>query len=95
MDRQEFDRNYDEMTGYFRDLGFNHVCFRAKSASTGLFKETWSNEEGIFVEMDPEQRAFTLSVVDGMIECAIKNLGFPNRHTPMFIKKLRRHLPVD
>jgi hypothetical protein len=86
--------NSDEMVAYFKTLGFDHVCYRAKLAE-GRLVETWADNDGIFVEIDPSNRTFKLSVIDGMIESSIHGLGFPNRHTPVFLEKLRRHLPSN
>jgi hypothetical protein len=95
MDRQEIDANYEEMVAHFKDLGFDHVCHRNQSSGGREFTETWANLEGMFVELNPMKRTFTLSVIDGMIQCKIEELGFPNPHTPTFIQKLRRHLPLN
>ena len=94
MERSEFDAIYDAMVAEFKQYGFNHVCYQAKSGD-GTFTETWANEEGIFVELNPVENRFSLSVIDGMIECRIRDLGFPNPHTPHFIRQLRRHLPEN
>ena len=91
----EFQATYDHMVQYFKELGFEHLCYRAKSSGTHQFTETWSSLDGMFVELDPARNRFQLIVIDGMIECKIRDLGFPNRHTPVFIEKLKRHLPRD
>lgn len=95
MDANEINANHKEMVEHFKPMGFEHICYRAESSQGPEFTETWSNLEGMFIQIDPVNRTFELSVIDGMIECRIKSLGFPNRNTPFFIQKLRRHLPVN
>ena len=85
---QQINANREEMKQHFKTLGFSHLCHISGDGKT----ECYSNLEGMYVTVNTEKRTFELSVIDGMIECKITNLSFPNQHTPHLIKQLQRHI---
>jgi len=85
----DFKEAYAEMVRYFQGLGFTSVVYRTGGTE---FTEVWCTPEGMYVEIDPARKEFTLSTVDGLILCTTQAIGFPNPHTEVFIKKLRRHV---